>query len=108
MALGLLLILFIFLSAVGGVGIIFLFWVQNPEKKKWILYYMALLGMAVAALQAFSLPSNYIFQQLLSWAIGFLSVAAVLIYVTKCPAPKWLPSVLVSTSVIVGIFNHFF
>ena len=67
-----------------------------------------LLGMAVAALQAFSLPSNYILQQLLSWAIGFLSVAAVLIYVTKCPAPKWLPSVLVSTSVIVGIFNHFF
>ena len=108
MALGLIMISFIVLCTMGGVGMIFLFCVKDPAKKKWILYYMALLGMAVAALQAFSLPSNYILQQLLSWAIVFLSVAAVLIYVTKCPAPKWLPSVLVSTSVIVGIFNHFF
>lgn len=108
MALGLLLILFIFLSAVGGVGIIFLFWVQNPEKKKWILYLLALLGMAIAFLNASSLPSNYVAQQIAAWGIGFLSVASLLMHISGRPGLRLPSQILVSLSVIGGILYLFF
>ena len=108
MALGLLLILFIFLSAVGGVGIIFLFWVQNPEKKKWILYLLALLGMAIDFLNASSLPSNYVAQQIAAWGIGFLSVASLLMHISGRPGLRLPSQILVSLSVIGGILYLFF
>ena len=108
MALGLLLILFIFLSAVGGVGIIFLFWVQNPEKKKWILYLLALLGIAIAFLNASSLPSNYVAQQIAAWGIGFLSVASLLMHISGRPGLRLPSQILVSLSVIGGILYLFF
>ena len=108
MALGILLILFIFLSAAGGIGILFLFWVQDPGKKKWILCFLALLGMAFAFLSASSLPSNYIFQQAAAWGIGFLSAAALLMELCGQQSLKLPAQILVSVSVIGGILYLFF
>lgn len=108
MALGLLLILFIFLSVTGGVGIILLFWIKNHDKKKWVFYFLSVLGMAIAYISASSFPTNYIGQQLVAWGIGFLSVIALLIHIKANPRFQILASILVSASVILGIAKLFF
>lgn len=100
-ALAFLLILFIILSIVSVVGIIFLFLTKNSNIKRGVLYFLSVLGMIIAYMNATSNASNYISNQLVAWAFGFLSIAAIILQLVKKTDKTLLISSLLTTASVV-------
>lgn len=107
MALGYLLILFIVLAVVSGLGISLLYLVKNQKAKTIIFYSLSVLSMGIAFINATGLPSNYLFEQLIAWSFGLLAVVAILIKIKK-PEQTTLVYLLVTASVICGLADLFF
>ncbi|HIU25716.1 MAG TPA: hypothetical protein IAC50_04410 [Candidatus Copromorpha excrementigallinarum] len=109
MALGILLILFVVMSVISILGLLFMYLVKDERKKKLIFYVMAVWGMAVAVLGAMSLPENYVTSQAVAWGLGALSVAALIINLTgKKEAAGRLAQLLITVSVVGGVLKIFF
>ncbi|MDU4892097.1 MAG: hypothetical protein E6344_02265 [Clostridium sp.] len=103
----LLLIMFIVLAVASGLGIAFLYLSKNPKTKTIFFYFTAVLSMLIALLNATSQPSNYIMEQLISWAFGFLAVISIIIKV-KNPQKTSLANLLVTISILCGLTYLFF
>lgn len=100
-----LLILFVVLTVAVGLGTAFLFLTKNPKIQKVLFYFVAFLGMLIGGLCATSLPSNYVGQIILAWAIGFLSIIGIIVWVKKYESvAKWM----VTASAVLGLVQLFF
>lgn len=109
MALGVLLILFVVMSAVSVLGISLLFLVKSSQPKKFIFYCLCFWGMAIAVVGATSLPTNYVFQKIVAWGLGFLSVGGLLIYIQdKEEKLRSVAYAMVIISIIAGLQQIFF
>ena len=108
MALGLLMILFIVMSAVSVVGISLLYLMKSPRAQQVIFYIMAVWGMFIAAYGATGLPTNYTLERLITWAIGFLSVAGIVLHIRSSEdKARMAARLLVTISVAGGIIKLF-
>ena len=81
MAIGMIVILFVGLCVISILGTLLLLLVKSEKAKRKIFYAMSVCGMAVAVLSATSLPTNYTAQEIAAWALGFLSVAGIVVHV---------------------------
>lgn len=106
-ALGLLLIIFIAVVVVGGLGITFMFLSKNQIVKNVCFYFLAALGMLLAYTSATSGPRNYIAEQVVAWTVGFVPIAAIILKVKK-PQKAMISYVLAAFAVIFGIVDIFF
>ena len=108
MALGLLMILFIVMSVISVVGLSLLYLMKNPGARQVIFYIMAVWGMIIAVISATSLPTNYTLERLITWAIGFLSVAASVVHIrSEEDKARMAARLLVTISVAGGIIKLF-
>ena len=105
MALGYLLILFIGITVISTLGIIFLLLSKNDVIKKIMFYMLSILSILICGLEAISSPTNFIFQQIIAWLIGLISVIAIIIHV-KCNK-KYRAYILTIVSLILGILKLF-
>lgn len=102
-----LLILFVVLAVVSGLGISLLYLLKNQKAKNALFYFVAVWSMLIAVINATSLPSNYILEQIIAWGIGFLAVIAIVVKVVK-PAKVNVAYLLASASAILGLLDLFF
>lgn len=108
MALGLLLILFIGMSVISGLGVLFLYLIKDGQKKKRVFYLLSIWGMIIAGISATSLPSNYIGSQLISWGIGLLSVIGLVVHLKAQSQLQYKTAYLLTTvSVVLGMLKLF-
>ena len=109
MALGILMIGFVVMSVISILGLLLMFLVKNRKTTEKVLYFMAGWGMIIAVLGASAQPSNYVIQQLVSWILGFLGIAGVLVY--KKAGNRWMTLIaylLIILSVVGGMERLFF
>ena len=108
MALGILMIMFVAMSVISVVGLSFMYLVKGESTGRVIFYVMAVWGMIVAVMSAGSLPTNYTAERLITWAIGFLSVAGILVYIRGTEEKSRRAAyLLVTASVAGGILKLF-
>lgn len=81
MALGILLLFYVGISAVSIVGFLGLYLVKNERAKKVIFYIMSIWGIALAAVRAASLPVNWIGQRTFALGLGVLCIAALAVHI---------------------------
>ena len=106
--LGLYFLMFVAMSVISILGILLLFLLKSEQGKKAVFYFLVFWGMAIAVLGATSLPSNYIAEQLISWAFGLLSKAALLIRLRAKEKSLILTAhILVSICVAAGMLKLF-
>lgn len=106
MALGMLMILFIAMMVISGLGIAFLFMVKNKKGKNILLYAMAIWAMIIAIMNATAQPSNFLMEQMIAWAIGFVAVIALVIKIKK-PEKMMLAQSMVALSIVGGMLDLF-
>ena len=99
-----LLILFVVLTVGVGLGTTFLFLAKNPKVEKTLFYFVVFLGIGIAWLRATSLPTNYVEQIVMAWAVGFVAIIGLITWVKKY---KQLAKWLVALSAIVGLVQLF-
>lgn len=107
MALVFLLVLSVFILVVGILGISLLFFLKNRKLKNVVFYFLVIWSMIIACLNATSLPTNYIGQQIIAWLFGSISIIAIIIKVKKLGETN-IPYIFVTISVLLGIFMMFF
>ncbi|QDW73355.1 hypothetical protein FND36_04455 [Lachnospiraceae bacterium KGMB03038] len=108
MAIGLIMVMFVGMSAISIVGMILLLLVKNETVKRRLFYVMCAWGMVVAILSANSLPANWTGQQILAWGMGFLSVAGGIVHVKAKTRYQYLAAYgLVAVSCIGGVLKMF-
>ncbi|WP_415279242.1 hypothetical protein [Clostridium perfringens] len=102
-----LLVLSVFILVVGILGISLLFFLKNSKLKNVVFYFLVIWSILIAYLNATSLPANYVVQQIISWLFGSISIIAIIIKVKKLGETN-IPYILVTISVLLGIFMMFF
>lgn len=108
MALGILLIGFIGMSAISILGLLLMYLLKNKRAKAIVFYCMAVWSMVITAISAVSLPSNYTVSRLITWGFGFLSVIALILHVRSRSKSLYMVSyILVTISVIAGIVKMY-
>ncbi|BDU84980.1 hypothetical protein [Clostridium perfringens] len=107
MAFVFLLVLSVFILVVGILGISLLFFLKNRKLKNVVFYFLVIWSMLIACLNATGLPTNYIVQQIIAWLFGSISIIAIIIKVKKTGETN-IPYILVTISVLLGIFMMFF
>ncbi|EOU1682416.1 hypothetical protein QTH11_02130 [Clostridium perfringens] len=107
MALGYLLIFFVFILVISILGISLLFFLKNRKIKNVLFYFLAVWSILIAYLNASSLPTNYLGQQIMAWLFGSISIIAIIINLKKTGETN-IPYILVTISVFLGIFMMFF
>ena len=89
MALGYLLILSVFILVLSILGISLLFFLKNSKLKNVVFYFLVIWSILIAYLNATSLPTNYIVQQIIAWLFGSISIIAIIIKVKKLGGNKY-------------------
>ena len=89
MALGYLLILSVFILVLSILGISLLFFLKNSKLKNVVFYFLVIWSILIAYLNATSLPTNYIVQQIIAWLFGSISIIAIIIKVKKTRGNKY-------------------
>ena len=85
-----------------------LYLVKSPGARQVIFYIMAIWGMIIAVVSATSLPTNYTLERLITWAIGFLSVAGIVLHIRSSEdKARMAARLLVTISVAGGIIKLF-
>lgn len=107
MALGYLLILFIVLAVVSGLGVSLLYLIKNQKAKNIIFYFLGAWSMLIAFLNATGQPSNFLLEQIIAWAFGFLAIIAIIIKIRK-PEKTTLIYSIMTASVLFGLADLFF
>ena len=107
-SLALLVITFMVMSLVSVVGIILLYAVKNEKFKKGMFYFLAIWGMIVAYCSVLSTPEYMLGSVIISWALGGLSVVALLIQLCMKKEKRFqIARVLVTISVVAGMIDCF-
>lgn len=106
MALGVLMILFVSLVVISGLGIVFLLLAKNKTVKKVMFYSLCILSLIIAFISASSLPSNYVLQRVFSLVVGALGIVAIFVHLKN--EKKYIAYTLVIISIVVGILKLFF
>ena len=108
--LGVMLIVFVAMAVVTVLAIVLLFALKDEKKKKYIVYFMALLAMYIAWANAQSSPMpQYLGQALLGWGIGALGAAGLVLQICgKTDRQLLTAKILVAVSVVAGIAELFF
>ena len=108
MALGIYLIRFVGMSVITVVGLSLLYLMKSHGARQVIFYIMAVWGMFIAAISATGLPTNYTLERLITWAIGFLSVAGIVVYIRSAEdKARMAARILVTISVAGGMVKLF-
>ena len=108
MALGLLLVLFMVMSIISVMGLVFLFLMKGEKGQKAVFYFMAVWGMVIAWMTASSYPTNFIKEQMLSWGFGALAVIALLVQICGKSEKSFLTAkILAAASVVLGMIALF-
>ncbi|MEG2038147.1 MAG: hypothetical protein RRZ73_00320 [Oscillospiraceae bacterium] len=76
-ALGALLVVYLVLAVLVLAGVITLFIVKKEKTNNVILVLLALLTILLSYLGATSMPTNYIFEQVIAWTWGVLAIVGV-------------------------------
>lgn len=107
--LGLLAIVFAAMSAVAVITIALLFIMKDERKKKYIVYFMAVLGMYIAWANAQSSPlPQFLGEAIIGWLLGALGVAGVFLQICgKTKRQLLMAKILVVISVVAGIIELF-
>ena len=107
-SLELLVITFMVMSLVSVVGVILLYAVKNEKVKKGMFYFLAIWGMIVAYCGVLSTPGYMLGETIISWALGGLSVVALLIQLCMKKEKRFqIARVLVTISVVAGMIDCF-
>lgn len=107
-ALDALVIVFMVMTGVSVLGLIFMYLVKNEKLKKVVFYILSILGMAIAWMNAMSTPASYMHESIIGWGFGALSVLALLIQVCGKDEKKFqIARLMVTVSVIAGMLNLF-
>lgn len=106
MALSYLLILFIVIGLLSGVGIVSLFAIKNNQFKNIIFYLLAILSIFITYINVTALPSNYLFQRVLACSFGLLAILSVIINI-KNPSKFKTAQILVVTSILCNLIQLF-
>lgn len=104
MALSYLLILFIIIGAVSGIGIISLYKIKNDKFKNIIFYFLAIWSIVISFINVTSLPSNYLIQQIIGCSFGILAILAVIINIKK-PEKTSISYLLVTASILCSLVD---
>lgn len=108
MALALLLIMFVVMAVIGGLGITFMYLVKNEKAKNITFYIMAFFGMFVSAISATGFPSNYTMNIVIAWVFGIISIVGIIVKFKIKDKESLLPEHLVAASIILGMLYLFF
>lgn len=103
----LLLIFFVTLAAVSGLGITFLYVSKNPKTKNTLFYLLMALSMFITFLNVTSLPSNYVMQKIIALGLGLISLIALIVKL-KASQKTSVSNLLVAASVLSGLIYLFF
>ena len=108
MALGMILVLFIAISVVSGLGILFLLLTKNEKVKKGMYYFLAVWGLVIAWLTSSSLPNNYMNGKLIAWGISALGVVGIFVYLKAgAKGQRQIAYAMVIVSVVAGVMRLF-
>jgi len=103
-----LILVFIGLSGASLLAICLMFLIKNQIVKKVCFYFLAIQGMALSCMNALSTPISYGGEIALGWAMGALSVAALLLEICgKSEKKSTIARILVTVSVLIGVWNTF-
>ena len=102
-----LILLYVSTLVVSILGISLLFFLKNRKLKNVVFYFLVIWSIFIAYLNAIGLPTNYIVQQIIAWLFGAISIIAIIIKVKKTGETN-IPYILVTISVLLGIFMMFF
>lgn len=108
MALAILLIMFITMAIIGGLGVAFMYLTKGKKAENIVFYIMAFFGMFVAFIGATGFPSNYTMQIVGAWIIGIISIVGIVARIKIKDKDSLLPKHLVAASVILGLLYLFF
>lgn len=107
-ALGMLVITFVVMSVISVIGVILVYLVKNEKVKKGIFYFLAVWGMVIAWCNVQSIPPMWTGEILLAWALGGLSVIALLIQLCLKKENRFaIARILVTVSVVAGMIDCF-
>lgn len=107
-SLALLVITFMVMSLVSVVGVILIYAVKNEKFKKGMFYFLAIWGMIIAYCSVLSTPDYMLGAVIISWFLGGLSVAALLIQSCSRNEKRFqIARVLVTISVVAGMIDCF-
>lgn len=106
--LGALVITFFVMSIVSIIGIILMYVVKNEKVKKGVFYFLAIWGMIIAYCNVLGTPEVWTESIILAWALGALSVIALLIQLCLKKENKFtIARILVTISVVAGMIDCF-
>jgi len=107
--LGLLVIVFAVMSVAAVIAIALLFIMKDEKKKKYIVYFMAVLGMYIAWANAQSSPlPQFLDEAIIGWVLGALGVVGLLLQICGRTKKQFLAAkILVVVSVVAGIVELF-
>lgn len=106
--LGALVITFIVMSIVSILGVVLMYLSRNEKLKKAIFYFLAVWGMVIAYCNVLSTPEMWTESIILAWALGALSVVALLIQVCLKKENRFqIARILVTLSVVAGMIDCF-
>ena len=100
---------FVITCYISAAVILLNFIVKKPRLQMVLLFATAILSMIIAWLNASSQPSNYIAEQIISWAFGAVAVLSVIFHlIYKNEKSYNIARTLASLSLAVGIAYMFF
>lgn len=102
-----LLILFIFLAVLAGLGITFLYLLKNTKINNLVFNGLILLAMIITFLNVTSLPANYVLQRVITLSFGFLALIALFLKI-KAPSKGNLANILITASILSSLISLFF
>ena len=92
------------ITIISVIGLVLLFLKKKKKRQKPVFYFMAVWGMVIAWMTANSYPTNFIKEQLISWAFGALAVIALLVQICGKSEKSFLTAkVLAAASVVLGM-----
>lgn len=108
MALGILLYVYLGMGLISILGIVSLYLIKNQKAKKTLFYFLVAWALIITFMSSSALPSNYMVERAITWAIGLLSVVAVVIDWKLGKEKQGLAYGLVVASVIIGMGKMLF
>ena len=103
-----LVIAFMVMSLVSVVGVVLIYLVKNEKVKNGLFYFLTVWGMIIAYCGVRSTPSYMLSQVIITFAIGALSVVALLVQLCMKSEKKFqIARILVTISVVAGMIDCF-
>ena len=109
MALGFLVSFYLVICVISIAGFLALYLVMSEKAKKVIFYSMSVWGIALAALQAVSMPMNWTGQRVVTMGLGALCIASLVLYLkAKSKGQRMAACLLLTAATAVMILKFVF